>query len=912
MKRMAALISAISLLLNSGFTAFAADIVTPADLPESVYKQLVKDSSLDKNKDGVLSEEEYCNARSIYIDISGVDSIDWLCRLKQPDYISLSNGSISDLSTLKNLKTLRVLSLDDLPNVTDISFIKEMDLQSLKLRGMDQITEEQKADILKFHDADISVGYSGVIGITPMNMSDFRNFSIEIADTSIADFDRDNASHSSAVCVCGKKAGETEYVLKLDDEELYRGTIRVSETKPVVLPFKEMPSKPSVYFSAFYDTPLLLVDNTLYKLKNGSKEKIDTNVSDYSTGNCYDENGKYVRLETTLYNDGTISINGKKTADTEGIHFKLIDNNCFVSDNGDVYRIRKENNKYKFYQIYSGFGNFLDSSADCFISDKNELVLINWKKDETGSITYHTFETGIMNVTSSCDDYYVDGSNILWRIKEYDTKEPEAVKIAEDVEYIGYHRIDNTAYMKCVYIKTDGTAYNTNTSAKVTLADGESGSFKISDFLKPYTPPAETPVVKGIQTMGIQKYNYHLSFDNTMYAEYNDQKIAVADVEKTIALLEDSGKEYLYFMKTDGSVWCYSFSEQEYHNIFDKENEPKVIKGDVNTDRVFDISDVVLVQKWLLGVPNTKLADWKAADFCNDNKLDVIDLCLMKRELTKKMVTTYVEPDERFEFGIPFRVLEDELKMYAGPDESYNVITSIPAGTRLAESGVKNNNNTWLFTEYNGQCGWINTLGPFGKMVIRFDEAAKKPVIYLYPKKVTDVHVELELMESELNTTYPKYNNGWDVTAYPDGTLLNKADNTHHKYLFWDSVNCHTRFDFSNGFCVAGSDTESFLKEKLTYMGLNEQEMNEFIVYWLPLMEHNAYNLISFQGDAYTDSAKLDITPTPDSECRVFMAYVPLEKNVNIEPQQLDTFERKGFSVVEWGGVEVDSFNLNN
>ena len=107
MKRMAALISAISLLLNSGFTAFAADIVTPADLPESVYKQLVKDSSLDKNKDGVLSEEEYCNARSIYIDISGVDSIDWLCRLKQPDYISLSNGSISDLSTLKNLKTLR-------------------------------------------------------------------------------------------------------------------------------------------------------------------------------------------------------------------------------------------------------------------------------------------------------------------------------------------------------------------------------------------------------------------------------------------------------------------------------------------------------------------------------------------------------------------------------------------------------------------------------------------------------------------------------------------------------------------------------------------------------------------------------------------------------------------------------------
>ena len=88
-------------------------------------------------------------------------------------------------------------------------------------------------------------------------------------------------------------------------------------------------------------------------------------------------------------------------------------------------------------------------------------------------------------------------------------------------------------------------------------------------------------------------------------------------------------------------------------------------------------------------------------------------------------------------------------------------------------------------------------------------------------------------------------------------------------------------------------------------MGLNEDEMNEFIVYWLPLMEHNKYNLISFQGDVYTNSAKLNITPIPDSLLRVFMAYVPLEEAVDIEPQQLETFERKGFTVVEWGGSKV-------
>ena len=61
----------------------------------------------------------------------------------------------------------------------------------------------------------------------------------------------------------------------------------------------------------------------------------------------------------------------------------------------------------------------------------------------------------------------------------------------------------------------------------------------------------------------------------------------------------------------------------------------ETVVGDVNADGVFNIADAVLLQKWLLAVPETHLADWKAADFCNDNVLNVFDLCLMKRELLK-------------------------------------------------------------------------------------------------------------------------------------------------------------------------------------------------------------------------------------------------------------------------------------
>ena len=57
------------------------------------------------------------------------------------------------------------------------------------------------------------------------------------------------------------------------------------------------------------------------------------------------------------------------------------------------------------------------------------------------------------------------------------------------------------------------------------------------------------------------------------------------------------------------------------------------VKGDVNMDGKFDIADVVLLQKLLLTAPDVKLANWKAADLCEDDRLDVFDLCLMKRML---------------------------------------------------------------------------------------------------------------------------------------------------------------------------------------------------------------------------------------------------------------------------------------
>lgn len=181
-------------------------------------------------------------------------------------------------------------------------------------------------------------------------------------------------------------------------------------------------------------------------------------------------------------------------------------------------------------------------------------------------------------------------------------------------------------------------------------------------------------------------------------------------------------------------------------------------------------------------------------------------------------------------------------------------------------------------------------------------DAPAKPVIYLYPEEETDVTVQLDF-NGTLTSTYPAYDNGWHVTAQPDGTLTD-ANGREYYCLFWEGES-NVQYDLSEGFCVTGGDTRVFLEDSLERLGLTDKEANEFILYWLPQMEHNAYNLISFQADLYTDNARLDISPAPDSVLRVFMAWMPLDDSVEVAPQVLVPFEREGFSVVEWGGAKV-------
>lgn len=179
-------------------------------------------------------------------------------------------------------------------------------------------------------------------------------------------------------------------------------------------------------------------------------------------------------------------------------------------------------------------------------------------------------------------------------------------------------------------------------------------------------------------------------------------------------------------------------------------------------------------------------------------------------------------------------------------------------------------------------------------------DVAYKPIIYLYPEKDMNVSVKLEKYNNII-TSYPKYDDGWNVYAKNNGKLL--YNNREYYALYWDEFN-DNNVNFKEGFYVKKENAIKFLEEKLDIIGFNNREANEFIMYWLPVLENNNQSLIYFELTEERESNnKLIINPKPDSMLRVNMHVLKINHKVDIKEQELTTFKRYGFTVVEWGGV---------
>ena len=148
--------------------------------------------------------------------------------------------------------------------------------------------------------------------------------------------------------------------------------------------------------------------------------------------------------------------------------------------------------------------------------------------------------------------------------------------------------------------------------------------------------------------------------------------------------------------------------------------------------------------------------------------------------------------------------------------------------------------------------------------------------------------------DGEITSIYPviKGNdkNTWIVKANKNGEIL--YNNRKHYYLFWECL-FNKPFKIDKGFVIEGSKCYEFFEEKLQYLGLKENEANDFITYWCPKMEHSKFVLINFQDEDYDQRAPLTVEPKPDSIKRIFMTFKLLKESISVPVQNIEKFRIK-------------------
>lgn len=127
----------------------------------------------------------------------------------------------------------------------------------------------------------------------------------------------------------------------------------------------------------------------------------------------------------------------------------------------------------------------------------------------------------------------------------------------------------------------------------------------------------------------------------------------------SINLTDESGEKYYYGLNIfasslgvdvvndskAGDKYIFAFYNGKITVPLSKVEED-VLSGDLNSDGIFNVSDMVIFQQWLLGASNVKRPDLKAADLSQDGILNILDLCMMKHELLQYMMPSYDSEDK--------------------------------------------------------------------------------------------------------------------------------------------------------------------------------------------------------------------------------------------------------------------------
>jgi len=178
-----------------------------------------------------------------------------------------------------------------------------------------------------------------------------------------------------------------------------------------------------------------------------------------------------------------------------------------------------------------------------------------------------------------------------------------------------------------------------------------------------------------------------------------------------------------------------------------------------------------------------------------------------------------------------------------------------------------------------------------------------KPVVYLYPETETQVTVKVAADITKSEPLYP--NKGWTVLAKPNGQLTYQG--TVYPNLFWEGLG-HGPYPNKSyyGTLVTQDKLIPTLYSQLKAQGLNQQESSDFMDFWASRLPKDPYVRLTWLNTRDMDIlAPLDVSPRPDTSIRVFLEFEGYQTPVKLLPQKLSSIPRKGFTLIEWGGLLI-------
>lgn len=345
---------------------------------------------------------------------------------------------------------------------------------------------------------------------------------------------------------------------------------------------------------------------------------------------------------------------------------------------------------------------------------------------------------------------------------------------------------------------------------------------------------------------------------------------------------EVSIDEKIYYQRLNSNTWNGQYYQKEFYTTITE-----------NYYNIYDTMEVVSFTKYLEkinsinSVISNKIKNHYYNIFCNYiilSNASGSSFCKME------LIDCFEENNKIVIYG------DEEVDgvMSSGSGFFIAIPTNMPVGTEIEYRECYTSSQINNLKEYG------TLYDPYSYRIMIY-----KPIIYLYPTEDTKLTVNLGY-EDKITCSYPQYTTCWNVLAKTSSDLIDLNTNRSLYALYYESESVYDFKIQKDGFIVRGSDVSEFLEEKLAILGLTEREAEEFIVYWLPQLQKNEYNYIRFATiEEINKNMPLEFSVEPDTLVRILMTYKGLDKPIDVEEQQLETPERKGFVAVEWGGTEI-------